>query len=262
VIRTLAVGGPRWEDAIEGADPAAWLILAARWSAVEPERGRYDDAALGRARRALIAARKRGVDVILVAHCGALPDWQIERGGWTDRDALSGFGCYVDAVAHSWGELARHWIGLWEPLAEATVYGDDQRRVARTLLDAQASAWLHLRKAAGPGGGGTLVGVAERFDHPQRKRDRLIGRASEAHALVSVLSSGRLAPPFGAIGELPNGTPATDFTLALHPNLVDMHQLWRSGRSVFVLGDRTVAAEAEAQGVHVAGAGAAPDAMR
>lgn len=260
MIRPIVVGGPSWEDAIERADPAAWLVIFAKWSTVEPEKGRYDDAVLGHARRALITARKRGVDVILVAHSGALPDWQIERDGWMDRDAIAGFGCYVDAAAHSWGELARHWIGLWEPLGEAMVYGDDHRRVARTLLDAQASAWLHLRKAAGPSGGGTLVGVAERFDQPQRTRDRLIGRSPEAHALVSVLSSGRLAAPFGAVGELPNGTPATDFTFAIQPNLSDMHQLWRSGRSVFVLGDPNVAAEAEAQGVRVVGA--APDAMR
>ncbi len=262
MIRPIAVGGPSWEDAVERAEPGAWLLIAARWSAVEPEKGCYDEAMLARARRALVAARKRGVDVILVAHSGALPDWQIERGGWMDPDALAGFGCYVDAIAHSWGELARHWIGLWEPLREASVYGDDQRRVARTLLDAQASAWLHLRKAAGPGGGGTLVGVAERFDQPQRTRDRLIGRSSDAHALIAVLSSGRLAPPFGAIGELPNGTPATDFTVALHPKLTDLHQLWRSGRSVFVLGDPNVAQDAQEQGVHVAGAGAAPAAMR
>ncbi len=270
---SVLIGGEDWGAAVGAAGRGEWLILRAAWSAVEPKRGEYDEGLIEADRRALIAARKQGVEVILVAHSGGLPDWQIERDGWLDGDALAGFGCYVDRLAHAYGELVRHWVGLWEPLGEAAIYEADRGKVARTLLDVQSSAWLHLRKAPGPGGAGTVVGVAERFDVVSRRRDRLgadalgriagaLGRtaAEEAwrrsapHALVAVLSSGRLAPPFGAVGELSGGTAASDFTVALRPTVQDLHQIWLTGRAVFVLGDVGVAEEAAKQGVRVLGA--------
>jgi len=258
-MRPLIRGGARWDEAVDAAPAGAYLALDVTWAAVEPEKGRYDDATLDELRRALIAARKRKVDPMVIVHRGGLPAWQIEREGWLDADALAGFGCYVDCLAHHCGELARYWVGTWEPLGEAALYEADRKRVARTLLDAQASCWLHLRKAPGPGGGGTLVGVAERFDVQRPRRDRLfgelLGREPEAHALVTTLATGQLVPPFGAVGELPNGTPATDFSVAIEPTLADLHRAWRTGRSLFVIGDAAVVAQAVDQGVHVLGAG-------
>ncbi len=260
-MRIVSEGGTDWAPAVEAATPGTWLTLDASWCALEPEKGRYDDAVLDSSRRALITARKRGVDPIVVVHRGGLPDWQIERDGWLDPDALAGFGCYVDRLAHHCGELARHWVGLWEPLGEAALYEAEQARVARTLLEAQASAWLHLRKAPGPRGGGTLVGIAERFDVAARRRDqlvgRLLGREAEPHALISVLSTGQLRPPFGAVGELPNGTPATDFTIAIRPTIGDLHHIWQHGRSVFVCAAGHVARQATEEGVNVLGVGGA-----
>ncbi len=260
-MRRVDLGGADWAAAVASADPSAWLVLHASWAAVEPERGQYAEPVLEAGRKALIAARRRGVDVLLVTHAGGLPDWQIARDGWLDSDALAGFGCYVDRLAHTWGELVKHWVGLWCPLAEASLYERDRARAARVLLDAQASAWLHLRKAPGPGGGGTLVGVAERFDVPRRRRDQLVagllGQGSEAHQLVQILSTGQLAAPFSAVGELPNGTAASDFTVALAPNREDLHRIWRTGRGVFVLDAPGVAEIAEEEGVRVLGAGAA-----
>lgn len=259
MIRPLIRGGARWDDAVEAAPAGAYLALDVTWAAVEPEKGRYDDATLDALRRALIAARKRKVDPVVIVHRGGLPGWQIERDGWLDGDALAGFGCYVDCLAHHCGELARYWVGTWEPLREAALYEGDHKRVARSLLDAQASCWLHLRKAPGPGGGGTLVGVAERFDVVGRRRDReigrLLGREPEAHALVTTLATGQLVPPFGAVGELPNGTPAIDFTVVIEPTLADLHRAWRTGRSLFVIGDPAVVARAVDEGVNVLGAG-------
>lgn len=274
MIRGIAEGGADWLESVERADPAEWLVLRAAWCAVEPQKGRYDEGAIEADRRALIAARRRGVDVILVAHSGGLPDWQIAREGWLDVDALAGFGCYVDRLARSFGELVKHWVGVWEPLGEAAVYEGEHGRVARRLLDAQSSAWLHVRKAPGPGGGGTLVGVAERFDIPVRRRDQLAGRVlgqvagllgrregldawcqPAAHSLVGVLASGRLAPPFGAMGELSGATPATDFTVAIQPSVADIHRLWRTGRSVFVMGATRAAEQANDEGVRVLGVG-------
>ena len=91
-MRALCQGGTEWAVAVETAPNGAFLTLDIAWCAVEPEKGRYDEGALDEARRALIVARRRGIEPIVVAHRGGLPDWQIERDGWLDPDALAGFG--------------------------------------------------------------------------------------------------------------------------------------------------------------------------
>ena len=217
------IGTGSWREAVEAAPPG-WLILHAAWARVEPERGRYDDGELERGRAALIAARKRGVEPVVCAHAGALPDWQIAREGWVDPDVAAGWGCYIDRLAHAYGELVRVWVSMWEPLAEAAWYDEERALVARTLLDALATAYLHLKRAPGTAGKPPWIAVVERFASWQegegqrlpaalRVRSRLDaalrGRLGP-EALVAVLATGRLQPPFGTMGELPNGTPAVD----------------------------------------------------
>lgn len=199
------------------------LILRAAWAMLEPERGRYDDDAFATVRRAVIAARRAGLEPLVVAHDGALPDWQIARGGWLDRDALAGWGCYVERLASTLGEVLRAWVPVDGPLDEAAAYDADARRVARVLLDAHAAAYLHLRRGPGFGGRPAAVGVIERWtDDTALPVVRRVLRAAaglppggpaptDADALVRVLATGRLAAPFAPFGELPNGTPALDF---------------------------------------------------
>lgn len=204
-----AVGEGAWLDAVERAE-AGWLLLPASWARVEPERGRYDDAELAACRRAVLDARKKGLEPVVVAHAGALPDWAIGRGGWLAPDALATWGCYVDRLGGALGELLRWWVGLATPLEEAAWYEDDARRVARILIDAQAAAYLHLRRGPGAGGAPAGVGVLARWGADHGLRGAIADRTGP-EALVRVLATGRLGPPFAAFGELPNGTPAVDW---------------------------------------------------
>ncbi|MFZ5475862.1 MAG: hypothetical protein ACOZNI_03730 [Myxococcota bacterium] len=173
------------------------------WARVEPARGEYDDAALAEARDALRLVRKAGGEPVVVLHDGALPDWQIARGGWLDPDALAAWGCYADRAGSELAPQASVWMALWTPLEEAGWYDRDARRVARVLLDAAASAYIHLRRGPGHGGKPARVGIAERWGQ---------GRIADGlrDSFVRALATGRVGPPFAVFGELSNGTAAID----------------------------------------------------
>lgn len=214
-VTSGSIAAASWEEAVETAAPG-WLVLHASWAAAEPERGRFDTGLFERGRRLLHRARRRGVEPVVCLHRGALPDWQLARDGWLDPDAPAAWGCFADKLAYAWGEQLRWWITFWEPLEEAAWYDDERARVARLLLDAQATAYLHLRRGPGPGGRPAQVGLVESWAAWREGgvRGRLES-ALRAHlgpdALAKVLFTGRLAPPFAPVGELPNGTPALDW---------------------------------------------------
>jgi len=84
------------------------------------------------------------------------------------------------------------------------------------LLDAHAAAYLHLHRTVGFGGRPPAIGTIATW--ARWTADTLRGRAEVAlrerlgpDAWVGVLATGKLAPPFSLVGELPNGTPALDF---------------------------------------------------
>lgn len=204
-----------WEEAIETAPPG-WLLLHASWAEIEPERGRFDAGVFERRRKLLHRARRRGVEPVVCLHRGALPDWQVARDGWLDPDALAAWSCYADKVAYAWGEQLRWWVSFWEPLEEADWYDAERGRVARCLLDAQAAAYLHLRRGPGPGGRPAQVGVvaswaAWREGGVRGRMEATLRARLGPEALAKVLFTGKLAPPFAPVGELPNGTPALDW---------------------------------------------------
>ena len=153
---------------------------------------------------------------MLVLHAGALPDWLLAHHGWLDADTLAAWSCYVDRVAQRVAVLVRWWAPLRGPLEEAAAYEGDARPVLRALLDAHAAAWLHLHRSQGYGGQPPAVGTLATW--AAWTGDTLRGRAEAElrarfgpDAWVGVLASGRIAPPFGLVGELPNGAPALDW---------------------------------------------------
>lgn len=204
-----------WEAGVARAEGP--LVVFASWARGEPERGRYDDAELGAWRKAAVGARRRGVPVWVVVHAGALPDWQIAREGWLDPDALANWGCWVDRLGRALLEAVDGWIALWDPLGEALWYDAEARRVARVLLDAQAAAYLQLRR--GTGAGGTPVGAAVTLAAPRAAgvRGRVVAGTHRwaTEAWVRSAVTGRLQPPYALAGELPNGTGALDRLVVL-----------------------------------------------
>jgi hypothetical protein len=223
----IAAGPADWHATVSTAARCCWL--EASWARAEPERGRYDEATLDGWLAAVSLARRRGVEPLVCLHAGALPDWVIARDGWLDPDTQAAWGCYVDRLARQLGDRMAWWVGLDRPLREAAVYGADARKAARALLDAQAQAFVLLKRAQAHGGKVARVGVAESFGSGG------VRRRLSARALVRVLESGRVGPPFALTGELANGTAAVDY-LVVRGTRAEAER-WREGRAVVWAGE-------------------------
>ncbi len=217
-----------------------WVTVAASWARAEPERGRYDAAALARVRVAVNEVRRAGAEPVVVVHAGALPLWQIDRGGWLDRDAVATWGCWVERLAEAVVDRVGTWISLHTPLDEARAYGADVTRAGRALLEAAAVARIHLRRNAGFGGRPGRVGVVERLD------------ADDGVALGEALTTGRLRAPWGRIGELSGGGPAVDFVGVLgDAPAVAVDRVWAARLPLVACGGAPWAPAARARGAWV-----------
>ncbi|GDX80390.1 hypothetical protein LBMAG42_22010 [Deltaproteobacteria bacterium] len=199
-----------------GSRHATIRVLLCSWARVEPSRGAYDDVELDAIAQRIRLARAEGAEPVVVLHSGALPDWVIARHGWLDPDIIGVWGCYVDRVAQRVGVHVRWWAPLRGPLEEASFYDGEARLALRALLDAHASAYLHLKRTQGFRGEHPEVGTIATW--ALWTGDGWRGRAAAGlrerlgpDAWISVLASGKLAPPFALVGELSNGTPALDW---------------------------------------------------
>ncbi len=211
------------------------------WARVEPARGDYATAELAALGARLRADRAVGIEPVLVVHDGALPDWQVARGGWLDPGALAAWSCLVDRVAQAVGVHVGHYLVMDDLLREAWWHDDAAPAVARVLVEAHATAYLHLRRSAGPGGRPPLVGTWVRCGPDPARRLEL--------RLLQVLASGRWKAPFGRMGELPNGTACLDLVATDDPGLLP--SLVALARPVLLVGIE--AAEGRRAGVIVGG---------
>ncbi|MES2644527.1 MAG: hypothetical protein V4850_33880 [Myxococcota bacterium] len=243
-VRAGTVWRGGWDAGAAQATPGT-LVLFASWARGEPERGRYDDAELTAWRRAVGVAKKRGAEVWIVAHAGALPDWQIARGGWLDPDALANWGCWIDRLGRGLSEAVSGWIGLWDPIGEAAWYDGDARRVGRVLLDAQAAVWLQLHRGTGAMAREVAAAVtltppvsADGAGWSVRRRVLTVAHEIATEGWVRAAATGRLGPPFAIMGELPNGTAALDRVILLGEG--DATPLRALGKPVSVVTGPTV----------------------
>ena len=95
--------------------------MGVEWSRVEPDEGRYDDAAIDRYRFMLKSMRERGIEPMVTLHHFSNPIWIAERGGWESPDILRLFERYVDKVVSSLKDLCEAWITVNEPTVYAAL---------------------------------------------------------------------------------------------------------------------------------------------
>jgi beta-glucosidase len=171
----------RWErdlDRIQALGLNAYRF-SLEWSRVEPEEGRFDEAALARYRDILTGCRARGITPMLTLHHFTNPRWFLARGGWEERANLPSFERYARVAGERFGDLVDLWITINEP----EVYGfyaydagifppgirDRARalRVIANLLEAHGLASQALRAAdrvdADGDGHAVLVGAAKHW---------------------------------------------------------------------------------------------------
>ena len=56
--------------------------MSIEWSRIEPEDGRYDEAAIARYRDMICAMRQRGITPMITLHHFTNPRWLEAMGGW------------------------------------------------------------------------------------------------------------------------------------------------------------------------------------
>lgn len=110
----------RWKEDLDRAagDGQNTHRLSIEWSRIEPERGRWDEAALDFYRTLLRGALDRGLIPMVALHHFTNPLWVAEQGGWENPQIVELFERYAHKVAAALGDL----VGLWETINEPNVY--------------------------------------------------------------------------------------------------------------------------------------------
>jgi len=153
--------------------------FSVEWSRLEPQPGRYDDAALAHYRAVALACRARGITPMVTLHHFTNPRWFAALGGWETHANLPHFVRLARWVGAGLGDLVDHWITVNEPEVLG-FYGydagtwppgvSDRSRalvVIANLLEAHALASHALRESdrvdADGDGRATVIGVAKHW---------------------------------------------------------------------------------------------------
>ena len=173
-----------WERYEEDLDILHSLGLNAyrfsiEWSRIEPDPGRYDEAAIDHYRRVLLACRARGIIPMVTLHHFTNPRWFSALGGWELERNLPHFARFARLAGERYGDLVDFWITINEPEVLG-FHGYDEGTwppgvkdrsraldVIANLLEAHALASAALRETdrvdADQDGAPALIGVAKHW---------------------------------------------------------------------------------------------------
>jgi len=208
-----------WERYEEDLDLVRGLGLNAfrfsvEWSRVEPEPGRYDDAALAHYRAVIEACRARSITPMVTLHHFTIPRWFAALGGFENRNNLPHFERFARLAGERFGDLVDWWVTVNEPevlgfygySAGAWPPGVSDRsralQVIANLLEAHALAARGLRETdrvdADGDGRAVIVGASKHWVLLEPKRalwplDRIATAAQHAvfnQAVVRALAGG------------------------------------------------------------------------
>ena len=208
-----------WHRAEEDFDRAAEmglksLRLSIEWSRVEPEPGRFDDAALERYRSMLEGLRQRGLEPMVTLHHFTNPRWLEKQGAWINEGTVAYFARYVERVVQALGHETRLWCTINEPNVYTLLgylTGDfppghhdlkEGLLVLRHLLEGHAAAYhtIHRLQPAAQVGLAYNLFVIEPAE-PRALLDRIAARLSDwayNGMFLTALQKGLLLPPMGA----------------------------------------------------------------
>lgn len=106
----------RWREDIDLAVEMGLQVLriSAEWSRVEPNPGRYDEAAIAHYAEVLLEAKRRGLQTMLVLWHFTNPAWMTSVNDWIWQEAPTRFAGYAAVMAERLGGLVDHWATLNE----------------------------------------------------------------------------------------------------------------------------------------------------
>jgi beta-glucosidase len=202
-----------WRAAEQDFDRAAalhlnGLRLSLEWSRIEPEAGRYSDAAIARYRQMLQALRERGIEPLVTLHHFTNPLWLQRVGAFEHERVVPLFARYARYCVEQLGDLCDFWCTINEPNSYAAAgyllgafppgkQGDVRNvfAVQANLLRAHAAAYRSIHDVQP----NARVGIAQNmllFDpaHAQSPLDRLAAAGQDAPyngLVLKALTEGR-----------------------------------------------------------------------
>ncbi|TLM98882.1 MAG: glycoside hydrolase family 1 protein [Actinobacteria bacterium] len=159
--------------------------ISLEWSRIEPEPGRFEEAAIARYADWLAYARSRGLRTMLVLWHFTNPVWLTEKGAWLSPEAPVHFEAFVRKVVPV---LAPH-VDDWATLNEANTYANHGWITGE---------WPPGRRLDYPGGFRAYDGLAEGHRRARAAIKELLGEATPV-GLTHVLSWAHPAGRWGAL---------------------------------------------------------------
>lgn len=92
------------------------LRLSVEWARIEPERGRYDEAALAHYDRIIDTIRAHGMTPMITMVHYVYPGWLADEGGMLAPGAVESFGRFAELVTDRWAGDGTLWVTFNEPL--------------------------------------------------------------------------------------------------------------------------------------------------
>jgi beta-glucosidase len=89
------------------------------WARVQPQNGRFDEAALARYVEMVKDLRRRGIEPIVTLHHFTNPLWFAQAGGFEKKVNIGLFLRFVDYVVAALGPHVRYWVTINEPMVYA-----------------------------------------------------------------------------------------------------------------------------------------------
>ena len=160
-------------------------VVFASWERLEPEEGKFDEAALEELRTELMTVGSLGAEPVLSLYRGEDPAWFSDRDGWVMEDDLRCFLRYAGKVVRSVGHLASEYITFYEPNAMAWGAGGKRTPPHAAVLTMSYMACAHIRAyrlikdtRMGRDLGETSVGLTMKlWPESELRRDLLHSRA-------------------------------------------------------------------------------------
>ena len=90
------------------------------WSRLEPEKGRYDEAAFAQYRDEILLMKEKGIAPLLSIHHFSVPMWYENKGGFSKKENIADFLALVRQVVEHFGDIVSDYITINEPNVYAT----------------------------------------------------------------------------------------------------------------------------------------------
>ncbi|MFA5168613.1 MAG: glycoside hydrolase family 1 protein [Candidatus Omnitrophota bacterium] len=96
------------------------------WSRIEPEEGKFPEAALKHYVDVVLALKARNIEPVVTLHHFTNPVWFTKFGGWTNKQSVDYFLRFSEHMVRALAKYVRYWITLNEPtiyFSHAYIFG-------------------------------------------------------------------------------------------------------------------------------------------